>query len=160
MIKHGPVYPYIGNKDSLRNSHLFPVAKFVTKGIADAREDIQLDLQVCDIKGAKRFNGQQCVVAKALNRKFKPQAVAVGRSMAYVVIKGLAVRFNMGKSATKIAEEFDARGRAHLTPIKLLAVAESQKLRTRKSKVHTETGKGKKRMKKLGVRATGGGVVI
>lgn len=161
MIKHGPIQTYYhrSHKDALIKSHLEPISKFVTKGIADATQSITLDLQKCDVKGAKRFDGQKCVIAKALTRVFKPDAVAVGRSRAYVVIKGLAIRFNTASASQKTLEEFDDRGRAHLIPVKLLKVCKSQRLGS-KQKTHTDADKPVKRARarKIGVRAAGGGI--
>lgn len=165
MIKHGPIHKYLGKhkSEALMRSHLKPIIKYVTKGIADARENIVLTPQACDAKGAKKFNGQQCVIAKALTRIHKPDAVAVGRSYAYVVQDGLAIRMRMGDAARAVVEEFDARGRVKISPIKLLVPCKSQRLKKRAQqppRVNTKNPAPKARTRKLGVRASGGGVAL
>lgn len=166
MIKHGKIHKTYGRKPMGRHSHLRQIQHFVTKGVADALEGIVLHPLACDVKGAKRFNAQQCVIAKALTRVLKPQAVVVGRSMAFVVMDGLAIRFEVPLAAREAIEEFDTRGRVHRAPIELRKVPASQRL-TEKAQ-YPETRKmadrvynpKMKRMKKIGVRAVGGGVTI
>lgn len=160
MIKHGKIHPFHVNR-GVSKSHLEPIKEFVTKGIADAKENILLQPMACDVKGAKRYNGQQCVIAKALTRTLKPQAVAVGRSRAYVVVKGLAIRFNLPPAARKLVEEFDQRGRARNAPVELCQVPASQKLGNPMKRVAATVDRGgekRKRTKRYGVRAVGGGV--
>src|SRR5688572_3224844 len=120
MIKHGKIYPLKGNAGG---SHLDPIRQYVTRGIADAKENVVLHPKQCDIKGAKRHNVEMCFIAKTLYREHKPVAVAVGRRLAYAVFaNGVAVRMVLGAPTTKRLEEFDSRGRAHLAPIELRAV--------------------------------------
>src|SRR5260221_12049570 len=107
MVKHGKIYK-IG---SPHKQHLSPIMGYVTKGVADAVEDIALQPQACDARGAKQFDSQQCVIAKCLSRTLHPQAVAVGRSLAYVVFDGLAIRFAVPAASRRVVEEFDTRGR-------------------------------------------------
>lgn len=161
-MKHGKIQPLSEH----HISHLKPIQKFITKGVCDAHEGIVLKPQACDVKGAKRFNGQQCVIAKALTRTHKPQAVAVGRSFAYVVIKGLAIRFQMSNPAKTVVEEFDTKGRSRIVPIALRAVWPAVRFDKKKSQSldpRTPADRAaaklapKKRMRKLGVRAIGGG---
>jgi hypothetical protein len=158
MIKHGKIHPL--KTTGRPNSHLEPIMKFITKGVADARESIRLQPQSCDVKGAKRYNGQQCVIAKAFTRTLKPEAVAIGRSLAYAVFKGLAIRFAVPASSRKLVEEFDQRGRVHLAPITLSKVNPAWRLggddRNRAHKPPTSTIV--KRTKKIGIRAVGGGI--
>ena len=158
MIKHGKIYPIHG----IAKSHLKPIAEFVTKGVADSKENITLTPKACDVKGAKRFNGQECVIAKALTRTLKPQAVAIGRSTAFAVFNGLAVRFLVPKASRLLVEEFDQRGRARSAPIDLCAPFKSQRIRAKK--VGGNTGpahqKKKSRMRPYGVRAVGGGIEV
>lgn len=163
MIKHGKVHPY---KPGLR-THLEPVSSFITKGVCDAREGIVLEPKACDVKGAKRFNGQQCVIAKALTRTQNPEAVAVGRAFAYVVVDGLAIRFKLTKQATKLVDEFDQRGRARSAPIELAAIPKDLQFGKKKQAPDHRAGKGprptatpKRRMKRVGVRAVGGGIAV
>lgn len=165
MIKHGKIHEFYSKEGRIK-SHLEPVKGFVTKGIADARESITIEPLRCDVKGAKRFNGQQCVIAKALTRVHKPQAVAVGRAYAWVVMKGLAVRFQVPAASRKLIEEFDQRGKASLAPIKLCAVHKSMRLGKRRDWKHEyEKNRGdrakyktRKSTKRYGVRAIGGGI--
>lgn len=158
MIKHGKIHPIIAER--IPHSHLDPIKEFITKGIADARETVVLQPQACDVRGAKRHNGQQCVIAKALQRVHKPQAVAVGRSLAYVVFNGLAIRFKMPDASRKVIEEFDSRGRVRVAPIELRVVEPSWRLRAKRVP-RVKTGRKtqtRARTKRLGVRAIGGGV--
>lgn len=161
MLKHGPVHKMYGTGSAHSHSHLDPIKDFVTKGVADSRQRIVLQPMACDVKGAKKHSGQQCVIARALNRTLKPQAVAVGRSMAFVVVNGLAVRFSLPKASTKVVDEWDEYGRVKKAPIELHPVAPSQKLRAKKAAPSREvTGAKRKRMKKIGVRAVGGGIAL
>lgn len=158
MIKHGKIHPI--QVRGRPNSHLAPILKFITKGVADAKEAIVLQPQVCDVKGAKRHNSQQCVIARAFNRVLKPQAVAVGRSLAFAVFDGLAVRFTMPNASRKMVEEFDQRGRARIAPIHLNPVNKTWRLgNPRKAASGKKDGsRPTKRYKKIGVRAVGGGI--
>lgn len=161
MIKHGKVHPV--SIKGRPNAHLAPIIDFVTKGVADARERIVLQPMACDVKGAKRHNGQQCVIAKALQRVHKPQAVAVGRSLAYVVFDGLAIRFQLPVASRKMVEEFDQRGRARSAPVELAAISRSWKLgkpQARDTRTERDRANAPKRARyrKVGVRAAGGGV--
>ena len=159
MIKHGKIHPL--RTRGRPNSHLEPILKFITKGVADARETVQLQPQACDVKGAKRHNGQQCVIAKAFTRVHKPQAVAIGRSLAFAVFNGLAIRFVVPADSRKLVEEFDQRGRARLAPITLSKVNPSWHLGgddRKRTPTHKRTGEKRQRTKKIGVRAVGGGV--
>jgi hypothetical protein len=134
---------------------------YVTEGVADATESITLQPQACDVRGAERFDPQQCVIAKCLNRSLHPQAVAIGRSLAYAVFDGLAIRFAVGNAARKVVEEFDERGRVVRAPIVLSVPSRSQALRAQRAGGNTGKGAGhKRRMKKLNVRAVGGGIVM
>jgi len=162
MIKHGKIHQVV--EPHTPHSHLDPIKEFVTKGIADAKEALVLEPMACDIKGAKRFNGQQCVIAKALTRTLKPQAVAVGRSLAFVVIDGLALRFALPTASRKAVEEFDERGRVKRAPIELRPVCRSQKLRVKRApRPRPENAlrhaDKPRRSRKFGVRAVGGGIV-
>lgn len=161
-IKHGKVHPF--QKQGVSRSHLDPIAKYVTKGVCDAREGIVLEPQACDVKGAKRHNGQQCVIAKCLTRITKPEAVAVGRAFAYIVQDGLAIRFKLTKSATRLVEEFDQRGRARNVPIELAPVPKTLHFGKKRQSKDTRSTRDpnappKKRMRRIGVRAVGGGQV-
>lgn len=158
MIKHGKIHKMQAR--GRPNSHLEPIKKFITKGVADAKEKIVLQPQVCDVKGAKRFNGQQCVIARAFKRAYRPQAVAIGRSLAFAVFDGLALRFTMPPASRKMAEEFDQRGRAQIAPIHLNPVSPAWLLgNPRKRPRGKVTGsKPQRRYKKVGVRAVGGGI--
>lgn len=165
MIKHGKINKSYGRQLVGTNSHLRPIREFVTKGVADALEGITLMPLACDVKGAKRLNPQQCVIARALSRVLKPEAVVVGRSMAFVVLDGLAVRFQVPMAAREAIEEFDTRGRVHRAPIALKPVPPSQRLTDRARYPETRITRIKdgpkiKRMKRLGVRAVGGGVTV
>lgn len=158
--KHGKVHQYYGNGKVGANSHLEPILRYVTKGVADAKENIVLEPKACDVKGAKRFNGQQCVIARALTREHKPQAVAIGRSLAYAVFDGLAVRFEVPMSSRKVIEEFDAEGRVRRAPILLQAVRKEWALRKKGHAKTSRSGPYKKRAstQKFGVRCVGGGM--
>ena len=159
MIKHGKIRKMI---KSTAKTHLKDVMHLITRGIADAKENVTLHPQRCDVKGAKRHSVLACVLARTLLRVYKPQAAVVGRSLAYVIDDdGLATRFKMSRPATRVAEEFDTRGRAHLAPVKLLAVQRSWRLGTpqRGKNTRVTTGKKLKRAKRYGARAVGGGVV-
>lgn len=159
MIKHGKVHPL--QTKGRPNTHLEPIMKFITKGVADAKESITLQPQVCDVKGAKRFNGQQCVIAKAFTRVHKPQAVAIGRSLAFAVFNGLAVRFTVPAASRKLVEEFDQRGKATLAPITLRRICPAWKLGgddRKRTTTPKRTGKHRHRTRKIGVRAVGGGI--
>lgn len=159
MIKHGPIYKV--DATGISKSHLEPIMAFVTRGIADAKEKITLTPQACDVKGAKRFNGQQCVIARCLTRSMKPQAVAVGRSLAYAVFKGVAVRFRVPPASQKLVEEFDQRGRARSAPFDLSPIFSSWKLGAQRNVRKTAKKKNPvKRVhtKQMGVRAAGGGI--
>ena len=163
MIKHGKVHPIKkGGNDGKTPSHLMPILKFVTKGIADAREKIVLQPQACDVKGAQRFNGQQCVIAKAFTREYHPKAVSVGRSLAYAVFNGVAVRFRVPTASRHLVEEFDASGKVKKAPIVLERINPSWNLtkqRARKKVAKPKYLKAKtKRATKFGVRAIGGGI--
>jgi hypothetical protein len=160
MIKHGKVHPLSNRGRPV--THLDPIRKFVTKGIADARETIKLEPQACDMRGAKRFNSQQCVIAQAFKRTYRPQAVAIGRSLAYAVFNGLAVRFVVPISSRKVIKEFDERGRVQVAPITLCKVNPQWKLTVQRrgnaAKSSKKPSQPRHRMKKYGVRAIGGGV--
>lgn len=159
FIKHGKIYS-IDKKQAIR-THLGPIKELVTRGIADAHESITLQPKACDIKGAKRHNGQHCVIAKALQRTLHPQAVAVGRSLAYVVVEGLAIRFIVPKASRKLIEEFDQRGKASVAPVTLSAVNPTWKMsamRARRPKKQSGAVTKRARTKSLGVRAIGGGI--
>lgn len=159
MLKHGKIHKVVDAH--VPHSHLDPVKEFITKGIADAKEPIVLEPQACDIRGAKRFNGQQCVIANALTRTLKPQAVAVGRALAFVVIDGLALRFSLPAASRKVVEEFDERGHVKRAPIELRPVCQSQRLRAQRAprpKKSRDEPVKRARTKRVGVRAIGGGV--
>lgn len=157
MVKHGKVYKaYTSHRQ-----HLTPIMKYVKRGLADAKEDIVLQPQREDARGARRYNGQRCVIAKCINRQLKPEAVAVGRSLAYAVFNGLAVRFFVSSKARKTVEEFDERGHVKRAPIVLSAVPKSQLIQNNRARGHTSRRKstGKPRQK-AGIRAIGGGRTI
>lgn len=159
MIKHGAVH--LVKTTGISTATLMPIRELVTKGVADAKENITLHPQACDVKGAKRFNGQQCVIAKCVSRTLKPQAVAVGRSLAYVVFKGIAIRFYLAPAAQRLVKEFDQKGRATNAPITLNAVFPSwglKKRTTSKTKSNNPHPVKRRRSKKLGVRAAFGGI--
>jgi hypothetical protein len=159
VIKHGPIHPFRGK--GLSASHLDPIKDFVTRGIADAKEKIVLKPMACDVKGAKRYNGQQCVIAKALHRTLKPEAVAVGRSLAYAVFRGLAIRFRLPAASRQLVEEFDTKGRARSAPVELLDINPTWRLKNPgrgESKPRKKSSVKRARTKKYGVRAVGGGV--
>jgi hypothetical protein len=159
VIKHGKIHPIIDAH--VPHSHLDPIKEYITKGIADARENVVLQPMACDVKGAKRHNPQQCVIAKALKRIHHPQAVAVGRSLAYVVMNGLAIRFSLPVNSRKLVEEFDQRGRARNAPVTLAAPCSSWKLRAKRDRDVLEKNEKKTkraRTRKIGVRAIGGGI--
>lgn len=161
MIKHGKVHPLKAH--GRPNSHIEPIKDFVTKGIADAREKITIQPLACDVKGAKRFNGQQCVIARALTRTYHPQAVAIGRSLAFAVFDGLAVRFMVSKSAREMVQEFDQRGRSRSAPVSLLPISPTSSWRLGRGLPPRigpagKPGAAKRRLKKIGVRAIGGGI--
>lgn len=163
MIKHGKIHKLFGRAKANTHSHLDPIKKFVTKGITDAKEPIVLQPMACDVRGARRFDGQQCVIAKALTRIHKPQAVAVGRSFAYAVFDGLAVRFQVPIASRRLIEEFDSSGRVRKAPIELRAVHPSLRLRLKrqspdKRKRDLEAEPKRKRARRYGVRAIGGGI--
>lgn len=157
MVKHGKIYKIYGN----HKQHLSPIMGYVTEGVADATESVTLEPQACDVRGAERFNPQQCVIAKCLNRSLHPQAIAIGRSLAYAVFDGLAIRFVVRNAARKVVEEFDERGRVVRAPIVLSVPPRSQKLRAPYTGGNRGRNPGlKRRMKKLNVRAVGGGIVM
>lgn len=161
MIKHGKIYPIIGER--IPHSHLDPIKKHVTRGIADSKEKLVLEPLACDVKGAKKYNGQQCVIAKCLTRTMHPEAVAVGRSMAFVVVDGLAIRFVLPSASRKAVEEFDTRGRVKRAPIILNPVNKMWRLRTKRAARPKRLNIGahsKSRIKKIGVRAVGGGIFL
>lgn len=151
-IKHGKVYKVYPR----HRQHLTPIMKYVRRGLADAKEPIVLQPEACDVRGAKKYNGQQCVVARCLNRLLKPEAVAVGRAMAYAVFDGLAIRFFVNTSARRAVEEFDEKGRVKRAPIVLAAVPKSQLIQNNRRRGGTERSTGKHR-RKFGIRAIGGG---
>jgi hypothetical protein len=157
MVKHGKIYKVHGH----HKQHLSPIMGYVRKGIADAVESITLQPEACDIRGAKRFDGQQCVIARSVSRLLHPQAVAVGRSLAYAVFDGLAIRFIMSNSSRRAVEEFDERGRIVRAPIVLGAIPASQTLAALRKKGGNGKSTGlKRRAKKVQVRAVGGGIVM
>lgn len=158
MIKHGKIHPIL--EAHVPHSHLDPIKKFITKGIADARENLVLQTQACDVKGAKRHNSQMCVIAKCLKRTHRPQAVAVGRSLAYAVFNGLAIRFSLPQASRELVKEFDQRGRARNAQISLHAPCKSWKLRAdvRPRNAKKKKGGTRSRTKPYGVRAVGGGI--
>lgn len=161
FIKHGKIYPLHTKGHGNSPSHLNPIQSVITRGIADAHESITLQPKACDVKGAKRYNGQHCVIAKALKRILHPQAVAVGRSLAYVVVKGLAIRFVVPPSSRKLIEEFDTRGKASIAPLKLSAVNPSwsiKNLRGTGQPARKRKGEKRNRLKHFAVRAIGGGI--
>lgn len=163
MIKHGKVHQLFGGAKANTHSHLDPIKEFVTKGIADAKEPVVIQPLACDVRGAKRFNGQQCVIAKCLTRTHKPQAVAVGRAFAYAVFNGLAIRFMVPVASRRLIEEFDQHGRVRKAPIELHAVVPSLRLRKKAQSPDARTRDQKNepkrsRVRKYGVRAIGGGV--
>lgn len=156
MVKHGKVYKaYTSHRQ-----HLTPIMKYVKRGLADAKEDIVLQPEAQDARGAKRYNGQRCVIAKCINRQLKPEAVAVGRSLAYAVIDGLAIRFFVNTSARKTVEEFDERGHVKRKPIILSAVPKSQLIQNNRARGGTGRSKTGKHKQKAGIRAVGGGRTI
>lgn len=159
MIKHGKVHRL--KSQGRPNSHLEPIKKFITKGVADSKETITLEPMACDVKGAKRHDGQQCVIAKAFTRVHRPQAVAIGRSIAFAVFNGLAIRFAVPAQSRKLVEEFDQRGRARLAPITLSRINPAWKLGgddRKRTTTPNRTGEKRSRTKRLGVRAVGGGI--
>ncbi len=161
FIKHGKIYPLHGKGHGNTPSHLDPIQHHIKRGICDAKESITLQPKACDVKGAKRFNGQSCVIAKALKRVLHPQAVAVGRTLAYVVVDGLAVRFSVPAASRKLIEEFDTRGKASLAPVELRRISKSWEIKNNRgtNQPPRKRGGGKrKRMKHYEVRAIGGGV--
>lgn len=160
MIKHGRIYKFENNRGS--KQHLDPIKKFVTKGIADSKEKVVLKPQACDVKGARRHNPQQCVIAKCASRVLKPDAVAIGRSLAYLVFDGLAVRFYVPPISRRLVEEFDTVGRVRSLPIQLNPIFDSWKLGSRPSgsSKTKPSKKPLKRARKIGVRAVGGGKTV
>lgn len=163
MIKHGPIHKTYGRTPSSGHSHLKPIRALITKGVADATENITLHPLACDVRGAKKFDVQRCVIARAINRTMKPQGVVVGRSMAFVVQDGLAIRFNVPAKSRESIDEFDLRGRVRRAPIELHKVTASQKLTTTHTEHTTPRPRDlgaeprRKRMRKVGLRAVGGG---
>lgn len=161
FVKHGKIYPLHGKGHGNSPSHLNPIQHLVTKGITDAHESITLQPKACDVKGAKRFNGQSCVIAQALKRVLHPQAVAVGRSLAYVVVKGLAYRFVVPAASRNLIEEFDQRGKASLAPVELRRVNKAWVIKSNRGSnqpARQRKGGKRKRLKHYEVRAIGGGV--
>jgi hypothetical protein len=162
VIKHGKIHPVKkAGTNGKTPSHLVPIMKFVTKGIADARERIVLSPQSCDVRGAKRFNGQHCVIARALTRTFHPKAVAVGRSLAYAVFDGIAVRFRVPTASRHLVEEFDATGKVKKADIILDKMNPTWNLAKQRSKKQTNKVRKPiktKRNNRYGVRAIGGGI--
>lgn len=163
MIKHGPIMKKYGKTQIAKHSHLAAIAEYVTKGICDAKENVVIQPQACDVKGAKQFSSQHCVIARAFNRTFKPEAIAVGRSTAFAVFNGLAVRFLLRKATTKLVDEFDLKGRVRRAPFTLFAANPANTLVGKDKKQHMKKTKSKekaKRIRRLNVRAVGGGVRI
>lgn len=152
MVKHGKVYKVF----TKHRQHLTPIMKYVRRGLADAKESITLQPESCDARGAKRYNSQQCVIARCFNRVYKPEAIAVGRNLAYAVFDGLAIRFFVNNSARKAVEMFDEKGLVKRAQIVLSAVPKSQLVQANRARGGTSRGTGKHR-KRAGVRAIGGG---
>lgn len=93
----------------------------------------------------------------------KPDAVAVGRSYAYAVFNGLAVRFMVPLASRRLIEEFDSNGRVRKAAIELHAIAPSWRLGKRPQQADTRKRDQKKekkrsRARRYGVRAIGGGI--
>lgn len=158
MVKHGKIYPVYGP----HKQHLSPIMGYVTKGIADATESLTIHPVGADVRKAKRYDAQQCVIAKCLARELHPQAVAIGRSLAYAVFDGLAIRFSIPNASRKTIEEFDERGHVVRAPITLAAVPPSHTLpalRKKRGPPGKHSGE-QRRVKKINVRAVGGGIVM
>lgn len=159
MIKHGKIFPL--SSKGRPDTHLSPIKHLITRGVADAKTDIFLQPLACDVRGAKRFNGQQCVIAKVLTRTMHPQGVAVGRSLAYVVVNGLAIRFKLPLASRRLVEEFDQKGRVRNAPVELKKPEPSWRLgnpRNQGDKKGTSSRPAHRRTKRFGVRVAGGGV--
>lgn len=160
-IRHGKVYPM--NHKGLSKSHLGSIAEYVTRGVADAKDPLILETKVCDITGAKRHDPERCVVARCVTRTQDVEAVAVSRTMTYVVQGGVAIRHVNPSFERHYIEEWDARGRSHPARVKLLPVNASWRLGnprgvgTTKNRNRVAVAK-RPRTRRLGVRAVGGGV--
>lgn len=161
MIKHGKIYKV---SKTHMTTYLAPIMEFVTKGVADAKEKVVLSPKACDVRGAQRFNAQMCVIARNLTRERKPEAVSVGRTLAYAVFDGLAIRFRMPHASRAAAEMFDQSGRVKRAHIELWPINKTWLLRTKQRGSGRRSGakKGPKleRARRWGVRAIGGGVVL
>lgn len=156
MIKHGKIHPFIKRGAT----HLEPVREYITKGIADATAKISLQPERCDIRGAKRRNGQQCVVARVINRKIHPDAVAVGRAYTWIIVDGVGIRFRNPQTLTKYIEVFDEHGKASTMPVELWPITPNGRLRCKQIRSSKPRPAKTRRpvMKKIGVRAIGGGM--
>lgn len=158
-IKHGRVYGL--PKKSTGHAQLDPIRILITKGVADAKENVTLQPLVCDIKGSLRKDAHNCVIARALKRTMHVKAVSVGRSLAYVVDNdGTAIRFTLPAASRRLVEEFDQRGKSSTAPIQLNAPTSSWQIGTHKQLLDSRIGttrdrkpnKKKKRDVKLDVR--------
>jgi hypothetical protein len=156
VIKHGKIYSI--HSKMLKN--LKPIQKYITKGIADSRENFVLEPLACDMRGSKRYDTGQCVIARGLKRVLHPEAVAVGRSNAVVVVEGLAIRFTIPKRSRDLVDEFDQRGKVKKAPIVLMAVTKSWRIGAGKHKARGSKIPKQTRSRKYGVRAAGGGMVV
>jgi hypothetical protein len=156
-IQHGKVYKVY----TRHRQHLTPIMKYVRRGLADAKETITLQPEARDCRGARRYNSQECVVARCFNRVYKPDAIAVGRNFAYAVFDGLAIRFFVNQRTRKAVEMFDEKGLIKRSPVILSAVPKSQLVQVNRKRGGTTRPRGTpKRRKRIGVRAIGGGKTV
>jgi hypothetical protein len=156
MLKHGKRFPI---RNGALVGHLKPIAHLVTKGIADLQEEIVLQPKACDVKGSDRFSVHNCAYARNAIRDLRLDGAAMGRRLCYLVYDGLAIRGRSSRPLTQNLDEFDRRGRMSKAPVKILPINETWKLGTpqRGKKKSVARGGKRKCVRKIGVRAPGGG---
>lgn len=147
---------------------LDPIRKFITKGVADAKDSLTLTTKACDAQGAKQFNPQHCVIAKCADRTLHPKAISVCRSAAYLVFNGVAIRYVVAGNTVGFIDRFDQDGVTIHRPVVLSAPSKTARIGAPHPAGGTDATKPDRKRKKnkparvvkMGVRALNGGKVI
>lgn len=161
-LKHGKLYKNYADLGARARSQLNPIQEYIRHGFADARQSITIYPERCDAVGAQKFNPQMCVLAKALKRVFRPSAVSVGRTSAWIIKSGIAYRFRL--SQAKFIDNFDRKGLVTHMPITFYAPTASAKLFTGFHEYedgNNQRRKAKRKKKnsmRSGVRTVNGGI--
>jgi hypothetical protein len=83
--------------------------------IVDAKNELRIVVQACDVQGAKRKDPEHCVFARACRRMFGAKKILFYKQVAYVEIPNTngtkrVERFLLSKDVRKSIQQFDRDG--------------------------------------------------